>query len=76
MGSGVAWAEKECWSCTMLLMLQHVVAMDWIISSRTGNVREDPSSDHLVKVTTKTGSGYYDGIDGVDSDWAVEVSVK
>ena len=64
--------EIRVWS-GLLLLSQVAMAMDWIISSRTGNVREDPSSDRLVRVTTKTGSGYYDGIDGVESDWVIEV---
>ena len=67
--------EIRVWSW-LLLLSQAAMAMDWIISSRTGNIREDPSSDRLVRVTTKTGSGYYDGIDGIDSDWVVEVIQK
>ena len=72
--SGVV--EIRVWSWLLLLCQVTMAAMDWIISSRTGNIREDPSSDRLVRVTTKTGSGYYDGIDGIDSDWVIEVIQK
>ena len=47
----------------------------WEINSLTGNVAEDPGSDHLVRITTKTGSGDYDAIDGVDSYWQVQVEI-
>jgi len=66
--------EIRVWSW-LLLLSQVAMAMDWIISSRTGNVREDPSSDRLVRVTTKTGSGSYDGIDGVESVWVIEMRI-